>query len=182
MAQILILILFITTAYAGDMFKVKSFQELRFEGVVPQKYEESCGASSLATLMNLYDENLTEESLLDDFNTTDMVNFEDLQKVANIHGYKAKGYKVTKEIIEKITIPIIARVIRHKDYPHFIVINNLQGDFFLSLDPTNGKRLMSKSEFYNIWFNDDGGYILIVIPDDLRNVNDIKQYHYLLNK
>ncbi len=181
MAQILILFLLVNITFASSIFNVKSFQEVRFKDVIPQKYEESCGAASLATLMNMYNENVIEEDLLSDFNTSNMVNFDDIQKVANIHGYKAKGYKITKEIFEKITIPVIARVIRHKNYPHFIVIQNIKGDYFLSLDPTSGKRLMSKSEFYSIWY-DKGGYILVIVPKKKKKLKPIASYHFLLKK
>ena len=38
-------------------FVVKSYQEIKNEKVVRQNYEESCGAASLATLINTLDAN-----------------------------------------------------------------------------------------------------------------------------
>lgn len=166
MAQILILLLFVLLLDANNIFKVKSFKELKYEDVIPQTYEESCGASSLATLMNLYDANVTEKDLLSDLNTTDMVNFLDLQKIANKNGFKAKGYSITKKIFEQLQFPVIARVLRHKDYPHFIVVQNLEGDFVLSYDPNDGKRIITKNEFYSVWNKEDNGHILVVVPSN----------------
>jgi len=57
MAQILIVVFLIISLEANDIFKVKSFKELKYENVTQQSYEESCGASSMATLINLYDLN-----------------------------------------------------------------------------------------------------------------------------
>lgn len=166
MAQILTTIfLTFNLIYANENFKVKSYQELRFTQVIKQKYEDSCGASSLATLMNLYEGNMTEEDLIVDINTTNMLSFEDLRSLSAKHNYIAKGYKVSEAIFENLELPVIARVVRHRNYPHFIIIQKLKGDYFLSMDPIYGKRLISKSEFYKIWFDHDGGYILIVVPD-----------------
>jgi len=178
MAQILIFLLLFISLNANDIFKVKSFHELHYKNVIQQTYEESCGASSLATLMNLYDANLSEKDLLSDLNSTNVVNFFDLQKTAQKNGFRAKGYNITKKIFKQLSFPVIARVLRHSNYPHFIVVYNLQGDFVLVLDPNNGKRLMSKSEFYSIWNKDDNGYILVVLPNKIKKLN----ISYLLPK
>lgn len=178
MAQILITLL-LTVFYleADSAFKVKSLRELKYQDVVPQTYEESCGASSLATLLNSYGENISEKDLINDFNTTDMVNFLDIQSVAVKKGFKAKGYKITKEVFDQLSIPVIARVLRHKEYPHFIVVQNLKGDFVLSLDPSNGKTIITKNEFYSVWNHEDNGYILIVIPEDTKKM--LKKVEFL---
>lgn len=52
------LILFGLLIFASNLhaqFAVKSYGELRNEQVIRQSYEESCGAASLATLINLLD-------------------------------------------------------------------------------------------------------------------------------
>lgn len=47
------LLVFITNfAFA---FSVKSLQELHNQNVIRQQYEESCGASALATLLNFFE-------------------------------------------------------------------------------------------------------------------------------
>lgn len=171
MAQILIFLLLCISLDANDIFRVKSFHELKYKDVTKQTYEESCGASSLATLMNLYNANVSEKDLLSDLNSTNIVNFLDLHKIAQKNGFRAKGYNITKKIFEQLSFPIIARVLRHSNYPHFIVVYNLKGDFVVVLDPNNGKRLMSKSEFYSIWNKDDNGYILVVLPNNLKKLN-----------
>lgn len=159
---------------ADSAFKVKSLKELKYNDVVAQTYEESCGASSLATLLNRYGDNVSEKDLINDFNTTDMVNFLDIQSVAVKKGFRAKGYKITKEVFEQLSIPVIARVLRHKEYPHFIVVQNLKGDFVLSLDPSNGKSIITKHEFYSVWNHEDNGYVLIAIPEDKKILKSIE--------
>ncbi len=74
MAQILIFFLLTFSLYASDIFKVKSFKELKYQDLIPQTYAESCGASSLATLMNMYDANVSERDLLRDLNKWQTLN------------------------------------------------------------------------------------------------------------
>jgi len=69
--------------------------------------------------MNLYDANITEKKLLKDLNTTNMVNFLDLQTLARKNSFKAKGYNIDKKVFQQLHLPVIARILRHKDYPQW---------------------------------------------------------------
>ena len=66
--------------YAG--FAVRSYEELRNQDVIRQNYKESCGAASLATLINTLDfKILTEKDVLEQMDkgdkklNTDIVSF-----------------------------------------------------------------------------------------------------------
>lgn len=186
MAQVLILIIISITALNAQ-FKVKSLKELKYKDVTQQTYEESCGASSMSTLFNLYGVKTDEKTLLKDLKTTDMVNFLDLQKIALKNDFRAKGYKIDKEVFEQLTVPVIARVIRKENYPHFVVVKNLKGDFVLILDPNNGKFLMNKKEFYDSWIGQNSNYILVAVPNKdlkLKDIGflDISQIDYIKDK
>lgn len=167
MAQILT-ILFILNISLFAEFKVKSFSQIRYHSVVKQTYEESCGAAALSTLFNLYGYETSEEKILENLNTTNIVTFSDLQRVALNNNFNAKGYKISKEVFEKINTPIIARIVRKMDYPHFVVIQNLNKNSLVIFDPNAGKYLISKKEFYSYWIEKDSNYILIVIPLDKK--------------
>ncbi|RLA82216.1 MAG: hypothetical protein DRG78_07815 [Epsilonproteobacteria bacterium] len=173
MAQILITLIFVVSVLNAD-FKVKSLKEIKYKDVTAQSFEESCGASAISSLFNMYGLNTNEKEMIKDLNSTNMVNFLDLQKISKSNNFKAKGYKITKEIFEQLTIPVIARIVRKKDYPHFVVAQNIKGDFILLLDPNNGKFLVTKEEFYNSWIGQDSNYILIVIPNKKLTLKDIK--------
>jgi predicted double-glycine peptidase len=171
MAQILILILLISSLNAE--FKVKSLKEMKFDNVTAQSFEESCGASSISTLFNLYDLNTTEKEIIKDINSTNMINFLDLQHISKKHNFKAKGYKIPKSVFEQLTIPVIARILRKAEYPHFVVVQNLKGDFIIVLDPNNGKYLLSKKEFYASWIDRSSNYILVAIPNNYSKSKSI---------
>ncbi|WP_232086797.1 cysteine peptidase family C39 domain-containing protein [Helicobacter winghamensis] len=84
-------------------FSVKSLQELHNQNVIRQQYEESCGASALATLLNLFElRQYSEQDILAFLNQkTDMLSFKELQEVANTLGYTTKGFQLQREILEQ---------------------------------------------------------------------------------
>lgn len=163
MAQILTILLLLQLSLFAE-FKVKSFLEIKYIDVVKQTYEESCGASALATLFNLYGFNTNEKVLIEKLETTDVVTFNDLQKVALTFEFNSKGYKISKEIFEDINVPVIARIVRKMDYPHFVVVQNLDKNSVIILDPNAGKFVISKREFYSYWIDKDSNFILVVLP------------------
>ena len=155
MAQILAIFLVISLSFAD--FVVKSFIELKYKDVIKQKYEESCGASAMATLLNLDGNKFSEKDILKNINTTDAISLYTLSLIAKKHNYLSKSYKINLKILKTIKYPIIARIARDKNYPHFVVIKVFK-DFVLVLDPNYGKYALSFDEFNKIWTK----YIFIV--------------------
>lgn len=164
------LLLFLPLALEAE-FVVKSYQELKNERVIRQNYEQSCGASSLATMINLIDdENLSEFDVLKLMSEqelkTDMVSFADLETVLLKLGYENKSYKINKENLDKlINIPMIVKIEDDPRFPHFIVLIKHKGDFLEILDPSHGRYTSSKREFLRLWDREDkGGYALLIKP------------------
>lgn len=93
------LLLCLLQSLANAEFIVQSYQEIKNQRVIRQSYEESCGASSLATLINILDKrNLTELEILKTMSkskpNTDMVSFTDLKAAAQKLGFKANSYSL----------------------------------------------------------------------------------------
>lgn len=152
-------------------FIVKSYQELKNQRVIRQTYEESCGASALATLINLIDDkHFSELDLLKTMSQkelyTDMVSFADLNEAVKQLNYESKPYQINKELLDELTnIPLLVKIEEDPRYPHFVVIINHKGDFLQVLDPSHGEYISSKAEFYSIWDRyNKGGYALIIAP------------------
>ena len=152
-------------------FIVKSYQELKNQRVIRQTYEESCGASALATLINLIDDkHFSELDLLKTMSQkelyTDMVSFADLNEAVKQLNYESKPYQINKKLLDELTnIPLLVKIEEDPRYPHFVVIINHKGDFLQVLDPSHGEYISSKAEFYSIWDRyNKGGYALIIAP------------------
>lgn len=106
-------------------FAVRSLRELHNDGVVRQQYEESCGAAALATLLNLWKAEASEEEILSlAEGKTEMMSFLELAEIAQKLGFQERGYKIKREVFEKLTIPVIAKVERDPRSPHFLVAQN----------------------------------------------------------
>lgn len=152
-------------------FAVKSLQELRNQRVVRQNYEESCGASSVATLINLIDnQNLSELDLLKIMSEkelfTDMLSFADLRAAAHKLGFDSKSYLITRDLLDDLlNIPLLVKIEDDPRFPHFVVIVNHKGSFIQVYDPSYGEYISLKREFYSVWDkHNKGGYALIVLP------------------
>lgn len=167
MEKVLIFIFLCCMQQSFAEFKVQSLAELQSKGLVRQTYEESCGASSLATLLNiLYDAHYSEQDFLEFLdNDTGMVNFNDLRLLAQRVNVIAKSYQINRELLEKITVPILVKIEDDPRFPHFVVIANHVGDFITIYDPNFGIYESLKSEFYSVWDkSNNGGYAIIVAP------------------
>ncbi|EHB5117664.1 peptidase C39 [Campylobacter upsaliensis] len=152
-------------------FVVKSYQEIKNEKVIRQNYEESCGAASLATLINILDDsNLTELDLLKAMSGqqlyTDMVSFADLNDAVKKLGFQSKSYKIDRKILESImSVPILVKIEDDPRFPHFVVIINHKGNYLQIFDPSYGEYISSKREFYSVWDRyNKGGFALVVNP------------------
>ncbi|CUU79906.1 peptidase family protein [Campylobacter hyointestinalis subsp. hyointestinalis] len=80
---------------------------------------------------------------------TDMVSFAQLQDVLNEIGYLATGYQISRNIFNKINIPIIVKIEDDPRFPHFVVVLNHKGDFVKIYDLSFGEYISIKSDFLN---------------------------------
>ncbi|EIB08156.1 putative peptidase C39 family protein, partial [Campylobacter coli H8] len=102
---------------------VKSYQEIKNERVIRQTYEQSCGASSLATLLNILDDQkkFDELELLKIMSGqelyTDMVSFADLNDAVKKLGFQSNSYQINRENLDKlVNIPMLVKI---EDDPRF---------------------------------------------------------------
>ncbi|EIS1948853.1 C39 family peptidase [Campylobacter upsaliensis] len=167
----IVLIMTLLPLFLKAEFVVKSYQEIKNEKVIRQNYEESCGAASLATLINILDDsNLTESDLLKAMSGqqlyTDMVSFADLNDAVKKLGFQSKSYKIDRKILESImSVPILVKIEDDPRFPHFVVIINHKGNYLQILDPSYGEYISSKREFYSVWDRyKKGGFALIINP------------------
>ncbi|MEB2824536.1 cysteine peptidase family C39 domain-containing protein [Campylobacter upsaliensis] len=167
----IVLIMTLLPLFLKAEFVVKSYQEIKNEKVIRQNYEESCGAASLATLINILDDsNLTELDLLKAMSGqqlyTDMVSFADLNDAVKKLGFQSKSYKIDRKILESImSVPILVKIEDDPRFPHFVAIINHKGNYLQIFDPSYGEYISSKREFYSVWDRyNKGGFALIINP------------------
>lgn len=151
------------------MVPVQSWKEMRDAHVVKQNQDFSCGAASLATLLNeFYGLSLTEAQILRDMNKTDMMaNFEDMVRVVNRYGFKAGGVALSYEQLAKLKVPVVV-YLQHRGEDHFSVLKGISPDHVQLADPSWGNRIFSKAQFLAMWETRGDemlkGKILLVLP------------------
>lgn len=131
---------------------VKNWKTLRDAQVVKQDLDYSCGAASLATLLNyFYGQDLTEEALLKAMDKGDgRASFDDMAKALPKFGFKAQGFAASWDQLRRLKMPVIVYV-KHRKNDHFSVLRGIHQDTVWLADPSLGNRTYSRQQFLAMW-------------------------------
>jgi predicted double-glycine peptidase len=144
----------------GDyQIPVKSVIDVRFSGVVRQKYDFSCGSAALATLLRFHynldvREDVAFRGMWDRGDRAQIrrVGFSllDMKRWLASRGIVADGYKVPLAKITETGVPGIA-LIAIKNYRHFVVVKGIDKTSVLLGDPSTGLSVMPIDRFQDAW-------------------------------
>ncbi|QRN40695.1 MAG: peptidase C39 [Neisseriaceae bacterium] len=157
---------------------LQSWKSQRDAGIVKQDFDFSCGAASIATLLNnYYGQSLTEDEILEKMGKTkERASFADMQRIMPELGFEAKGYALLSfEQLVQLKIPVIV-YLKYRKNDHFSVLRGINASTVLLADPSLGHISMSKAQFLESWKTRAGkmeGKILAIIPkntDTKRNI------------
>ncbi len=156
--------------------KVQSWKARRDFNIVKQDLDFSCGAASVATLLNnFYGQTLTEEEVLKKLDKEQMrASFEDMRRIMPDLGFEAKGYALSFEQLAQLKIPVIVYLKYRKD-DHFSVLRGIDGNTVLLADPSLGHVSMSRAQFLDAWKTREGnlaGKILAVVPKKAETISN----------
>lgn len=156
----------VSPAFAADTGPVQSLLERREQNVVVQKFDLSCGAAALATILNYqFGDRVTEREMAGELirrkeyiENPEIVRIRqgfsllDLKRVVDGRGYQGVGYgKLELADLERLA-PIIVAV-SPIGYNHFLIFRGREGDQVLLADPAYGNRTMSVEKFERIWID-----------------------------
>lgn len=160
----------ISTAGISATIPLTSLKEARFQRVIRQQYDFSCGSAAIATLLSYhYNRPTTEEQAFRSmFEAGDPeairksgFSLADMQRYLDTLGIRSDGYRLSLDKLAEIGIPAIT-LINTKGYNHFVVIKGIRGGEVLVGDPALGLKSIPRAEFETMWQN-----ILFVIRDDI---------------
>lgn len=169
-------------SYHRQSLKIQSWKELRDDSIVKQDLDYSCGAASVATLLNnFFYQNTTEEQILNIIDKGDLkASFLDMQKALTTLGFQSQGLAVSYDTLRTLKIPVIV-YIKHRKTDHFSVLRGINENFVWLADPSLGNRILTKHQFIEMWHTRDdkilSGKILAVIPQHNQKVN----FNYFTN-
>ena len=140
--------------------RFRSLAEIRFDRVVKQQWDLSCGAAALATLLT-YDlgDPVTERDVVSGMlKRSDPVRIRtrggfsllNMQEYAESRGYHADGYgKVSMKDLAGM-LPAIVPV-QFNGYDHFVVVRHVRDADVEFADPAFGRRTVSAAAFEEAW-------------------------------
>jgi predicted double-glycine peptidase len=165
---------FSLVASAGDGLADRvDWKKLRDAQVVKQRYDYSCGAASVATILrHYYGLDVDEMAVLTripDLDDDLSASFLELEEAVKSFDFQVQGVELEFETLKKLSVPAIAHL-RFEGREHFSVIRGIDpatGLVWLA-DPSWGNRHFSRYQFRALWGLEEGGAgrLLLVVPVD----------------
>jgi predicted double-glycine peptidase len=149
-------------------------RELRDAAVVRQRHDYSCGSAALASLLTYgLDDPVGEQTLLDallkPMGPDELaaigkkgLSLQDLQRLAQMRGHKAQGFRVQADQLARVSRPVIAFV-KPGGYPHFVVLKGVRGDRAYVADPSLGNVRMPLYRFLDMWADGSGSGVIFAV-------------------
>lgn len=152
---------------------VRTLKDIRDDQVVRQKWDMTCGAAAVSTLLTYDFKDRTPETAVVTWllRRTDPVKVQarkgfsllDLKRFVQARGYRAEGFsEMSFEELAELKVPAIVPI-RSKGVDHFVVVRGVFGDRVVMADPAFGNMTMKAPKFQEIWKQ---GIAFIVDPPD----------------
>lgn len=158
------------SGYGGNFsVPVTSIREARFQTVIRQQYDFSCGSAALASLLTFhYDRPTTEQEVFismyeaGDKEKIQAMGFSllDMKTYLARRGLTADGFQMTLEKLAEVGVPAIT-LIQTGNYRHFVIIKGIRDGEVLTGDPALGNRIYPIEKFKQMW----SGVIFLIRND-----------------
>lgn len=156
---------------------VISLKEARFQTVIRQQYDFSCGSAAVATLLTYHYDTPTSETEVfkemwqhGDRAQIRKLGFSmlDMKLYLEGRGFVADGFEIGIDDLAKVGVPAIT-LVNTRGYNHFIVVKGLIGDDILVGDPALGVNVVPRKAFEAVW----NGVVFVV-----RNRADVARAYF----
>ncbi|MBB6017165.1 C39 family peptidase [Deinococcus radiopugnans] len=165
------------------------FRELRYQSVVGQTTDFTCGPAALATLLTHYygrpvaEQTLTERSVADmqarGKEVVEGLTLLSLRNALTTESVSSAGYKLTLEQLRGVMeagLPVVANVVYPKG--HYYLVLAVDDQNVLLADPSWGVRSQPIANFLNAW----NGIVLMPQPSEAEAVQARVQVRQQLSK
>jgi len=174
-----------------EVVNVESLSVQKFNNVVRQAYDYSCGSAALTTVLDFYlGRNFQERQVMEGllrFGETERIvqrrgfSLLDMKRLVTALGHPSGGFKAEANDLRELDHPAIAPI-EYAGFKHFVVIRAVYDDRVYVADPALGNISFTMHRFLEIW---DNNVLFIVFPnghkpasglelreEDLRYVSD----------
>ncbi len=139
-----------------------SLKEIRERGVVMQKWENSCAAASIATVLTYgFHDPVSESDVAGDMllgveprkvKNRGGFSLLEMKRYIESRGYKADAYK-NLSLTDLVLFNAAIVPINKFGMNHYVVFNYKRGNKIFLSDPSYGNREMDIAEFQQVWMN-----------------------------
>ena len=139
--------------------RVVSLRERRYQDIIQQRFDFSCGAAATATILRYaYDLDVNEVDVIlglaqvadEELAKEKGYSLLDIRHYVETLGLRGRGYELPPELLAKLRIPTIA-LLDLRGYKHFVVIRKITEDSVYVGDPALGNRIMPLEDFLESW-------------------------------
>jgi uncharacterized protein len=148
------------SSFAGSFsVPVKSLKEARWDRVIRQQYDFSCGSAAVATLLSYHYETPMDEAQVFQamFRAGDQAKIQaegfsmlDMKRFLDNQGLHSDGFRMSLDQLVQIGVPGIV-LVNTQGYRHFVVVRGLRDDRVLLADPAIGSITVPRAHFEQIW-------------------------------
>jgi len=166
---------YLITGQGDAQRSILSVRERKFDGIVKQQTDFSCGAAVIATLFrDGYGAQVGESDVLRGmFNYTDAAlvrtrgfSLLDIKNYAKIVGLTAEGYEIDIPQLRKLRVPAIV-LLDVGGYHHFAIIRHADDRYAYIADPALGYLRLTLADFASEW----NGIVLVIVGAGYRSDN-----------
>ncbi|MBB5470698.1 hypothetical protein HDG32_006850 [Paraburkholderia sp. CI2] len=170
-----------TSTFAGVPLTktVRSMKDLRYNHIVNQQFDYSCGAAALATLLKYgYGIDIPETELIRRmmvFSTPEVVvkngfSMLDMKHFVETIGLRGRGFRVNVEALHHLQIPVMV-LMNIDGYEHFVIVKHAQDGRVFIADPALGNRIVLEEDFAKTW----NGLVFAVLGKPFREDSPLLQ-------
>ena len=152
----------------------------KFNNVVRQAYDYSCGSAALTTLLDFYlGRNFQERQVMEGllrFGETERIvqrrgfSLLDMKRLVTALGHPSGGFKAEATDLVELDHPAIAPI-EYAGFKHFVVIRTVYEGRVYVADPALGNLSFTLSRFLEIW---DNNVLFIVFPNGHRPASGLE--------
>ncbi len=143
-----------STQYKATDSKFDSYIDIKFNNVVRQQLDMSCGLAALSDVLYFgYDLEVTEFEMIDKIGLKENYSFEDLITISTIYNKTAIALWMRYEDLTLLTRPSIIYIER-KGVNHFVTLVSVDRYHIQIKDPAWGVLNYTRDQFESYWLNE----------------------------
>jgi predicted double-glycine peptidase len=172
------------TGFGNDKVRLKQtiepLTELRFNNVIRQAYDYSCGSAALTTLLDYYlGRNFQERQVMEgllQFGDAEKIaarrgfSLLDMKRLVTALGHPSGGFRAAEEDLIKLDHPAIAPI-EYAGFKHFVVVRAVKDGHVYIADPSLGNISFTMKRFLEVW---DRNVLFIVFPNGHKPVGGLE--------